>query len=361
MNRVFFALLIIISSSGFLYGQDCANALIEADRLINSGHVEAVPGLLNGCLNKLSREDQVEAYKKLSIAYLYMDDPFGAEASFLDLLEVDPEFRTSPSDPIELVYLSQQYITTPIITINVKAGGNISTVSVIHSNSTEAEYNDVKYQPKGGYNFTGGFDLYFNKTVSFFTELEASMWQYNKVSSTFSSAPQELTSDRINYQVGLPLGIRLTYPGEVSFPYIYGGYHLAYTYLSNVRDTRAAVLESNVLDLTPQVNQFNQSLIFGIGYKRRIGRQFGYKYLLVDLRFRLGLTNITNEKTQFDLTNINNQEHITYYLQVDDDYRWNSIELTLGYVWPQYKPRKRNSVTIQSTLSRWFGKKNKNE
>ena len=353
MKRVFFALLVIISSAGIILAQDCANALLEADRLINSGNVEAVPGVLNNCLDKLSREDRVEAYKKLSIAYLYMDDPFGAEASYLALLNLDPEFRTAPADPIELVYLSQQYITTPIITINAKAGGNISTISVIHSNSAEpeADVRNVQYKPKGGYNFTGGFDLYFNKTISFFAELEASMWQYNKVSTSFRFGSQELSSTRTNYQAGLPLGIRYTYPGEVSFPYIYGGFHLAYTYLSNVRNTRDFDIQSSTLKLTPQINQFNHSLIFGIGYK----------YLLVDLRFRLGMNNVTNEKTQFDLSGIDNQEHITYYLQVDDDYRWNTVELTLGYVWPQYKPRKRNSVTIQSTLSKWFSKKKKDE
>ena len=364
MNRIFFALLVFISSVGVLQAQDCANALIEADRLINSGNVETVPGVLNNCLNKLSREDKVEAYKLLSIAYLYMDDPFGAEASFLTLLKEDPEFRVSESDPIELYYLSQQYITTPIISLNVKVGGNISSVSVIHSNSTEAEYNDVEYKLRGGYNIKGGFDLHFSKIVSIFAEIEASMWQYNKVSTTFSSGRHDLESKRTNYQAGLPVGIKFTYPGVVSFPYIYGGYLPAYTYLSNVSDIRLPQIlgkpqESGILNLSKQINKFNQSIFFGVGYRRRIGRQFGYKYILVDLRFRLGLTNITNDKTQFDMTGEDNRLHITQFLQVDDDYRWNTVELTLGYVWPQYKPRKKNSVTVQSTVSKWFTKKKK--
>jgi hypothetical protein len=364
VKRLFFALPFIIFSAGGLVAQDCANALIEAEQLINSGKVEAVSEVLNNCLDKLSREDRVEAFKKLSIAYLLLDDPDAAERSFLALLNLDPEFRVSANDPIELHYLAQQYITTPIISLNVKAGGNISAISVIHSNSTNAEYNDTSYKPRGGYNFTGGVDLHFNKVISLFAELEASMWQYEKVSTIFRSEETSLSSRRINYQAGLPLGFRFTYPGEVSFPYIYGGYHLAFTYLSNVTDEIdpfSGSVPPESLTLTDQVNQFTQSLIFGLGYERRIGRQFGYKYLLVDLRFRLGLTNITNEKTQFDLSNEDNQVHITKFLQVDDDYRWNSIELTVGYVWPQYKPRKKNTVTLQSTLKKWFTRKDKNE
>lgn len=365
MNRIFFALLIIIGVSNVAAAQDCTLALSEADRLLSSGNVELVPATLNNCLNQLSREDRVEAYKKLTIAYLYMDDPFGAEKSFLALLNEDPEFRTSPSDPIELVYLSQQYITTPIISWSARAGANISTISVIHRNSAEAEYDDIKYKLGVGYNVAGALDLYFNKVVSLFLEGQVSMWQYNKVSSTFQYEPHDLTSKRFNYQASFPVGLKFTYPGEVSFPYVYGGYQPSYTYLSSVNNTRDPIreddFEANGLNLTDQVNQFTNSAIVGIGYRRRIGKRFGYSYVLIDLRYRIGLTNVNNESTQFDLSNRANRDHITEFLQIEDDYRWNSLELSIGYVWPRYKPRKKNSVTIQTTMNKWFGKKNKDE
>lgn len=364
MTRIFLAVFILISTLSHAQTQ-CTDALARANEQLNSGNVEKIPTILFDCIDQLSKENKVEAYKLLSIAYLYLDDPMGAETSFLALLEVDPEFVVDPNDPVELLYLSKQYITTPIISWAAKLGGNISTVSVIHSNSAEPEYNDTKYKPGGGFNAAGSFDLHFNKVVSLFVEAQIGMWQYTKTSSTFQSEPHDLESKRMNYQGSLPLGIKFTYPGIQSFPYIYGGYQPSYTYLSGVNDLRKprreAEHEEKGLNLTNQINQFNQSIIVGIGFKRRIGKRFGYQYVLVDLRYRLGLTNITKAKTQFDMTQPDNRKHITKYLQVEDDFRWNSLELSFGYVWPKYKPRKQNSVTLQTTMKKWFGKKEKKD
>jgi hypothetical protein len=71
------------------------------------------------------------------------------------------------------------------------------------------------------------------------------------------------------------------------------------------------------------------------------------------------MTNITNQATQFDTSNPDNVRHIYEFGQVDDDYRWNSLELSLGYIWPQYKPRSKNSVTIQTVMKKWLLKKTK--
>jgi hypothetical protein len=148
-----------------------------------------------------------------------MDDPIGAENSFLALLAVDPEYRVSPNDPIELVYLSRQYITTPITSYALKLGGNISTVTVLNQNSVEANPIDISYRPRGGFNLQGAFDLHFNKVVSLMIEAELSSWSFNKEFTAFDSTDrQTLGSKRTSLQASLPVAIRLTYPRGKDVP-----------------------------------------------------------------------------------------------------------------------------------------------
>lgn len=363
VSRYFLVFIFFLGSSQIAFAQ-CEDALIDARASFESGNVERIPSSLFNCLDQLTKADQVEAYKLLSISYLYMDDPIGAENSFLALLEVDPEFKVSPSDPIELVYLSRQYITTPITSYALKLGGNISTVTVLNQNSIEASPTDIKYKPRGGFNLQGAFNLHFNKVVSLMVELELSSWSYNKEFRGFQlSEGQTFNSIRTNIQASIPIGLKLKYPGEKTFPYIYGGYSPSYALWAFASDERnpdsSPPITANNLNLLPQVNQFNHSIIVGAGLEKRIGQRFGYHYLLFDIRYRIGMTNITNEKTQFDTSNPDNVRHLYEFGQVDDDYRWNSLEFSLGYVWPNYKPRSKNSVTIQTVVKKWFTKKDK--
>lgn len=343
----------------------CDEALNDARDQFNAGNVERIPAILHDCIDKLSKEDQVQAYEMLSIAYLYLDDPFGAENSFLALLEIDPEYRVNADDPVELLYLSQQYITDPIVSFSLKAGGNISTTKVIYDNTVSAVPIKTKYKPRGGFNFAGGIDLHLNKMVSLMLDGEISMWRYEKTAVLFpdSADSQTISSLRMNYQAALPIGLKFTYPGVVSFPYVYAGYSPSFTLWSQANDKRSPEkeVEQNAtgLNLLPQVNKFNQSLVVGAGYKRRIGQRFGYQYLLIDLRYRIGLTNITKVSTHYDFSNPDYKVHMNKFGWAEDDYRWNTLELTIGYIWPQYRARKKNSVTIQTIFSDLFGKKSK--
>ena len=152
-----------------------------------------------------------------------------------------------------------------------------------------------------------------------------------------------------------------TYPGVLNSPYIYGGYSPSYTFNSKAQNTRrppvrgGETIEGSKVNKIHSTSRFSHSLIFGIGLKRRIK----YSYVLVDLRYRLGMTNMNNQKNHFDFSNEDVKEDMFSYLNPDDDYTWSGIELTVGYVWPKYKPRKKNSVTIQTVIKSWFSKKEK--
>jgi len=361
----FLATMIFLGLSQFALAQSqCSNVLIQARDEFDAGHLNGIASLLNDCLNQgFTKEQKVEAYRLLTITYLYLDDPFGAEQSFLGLLEIEPEYRILPTDPVELEYLSNRFITTPIISYFGKIGTNFSTATVLHHYST-GNSNDKNwmYNSKIGITASGALELHFNKVISMVAEVEFSRRKYSYSDILLPGNldnSHDQVDDRTNFHTSLPVGIKFTYPGLVYYPYVYGGYSPSFTLSSKAdlqrkpqKEALVEVSSENLIHLTPN---FSHSLIFGIGLKRR----FDLHYIFVDLRYRLGMTNMLDTSNEFDF-NIEEIRNVIFkYDLATDDYRWNSFELTVGYVWPKYKPRPKNSVTIQTVMKKWFTKKNK--
>jgi len=92
-----------------------------------------------------------------------------------------------------------------------------------------------------------------------------------------------------------------------------------------------------------------------------VKRRFKYNYVLVDLRYRLGMTNMLDEKKQYNFDNDQIREEQFRYLQSGDDLRWNGLELSVGFTIPKYKVRAKNTVTIQTVVSDLFSKKKKKD
>ena len=338
--------------------------LDEAKAEFEDGHLEIISSILNDCLsgNDLNDDQKVDAYRLLTISNLYLDKHYEAEQSFMKLLEIDHEYRILPTDPVELQYLSKKFITTPIFSFSGKLGANMSKVTVLNRNtvSTESD-NNWKYTPKFGFNVLAGMDLHFNKVVSLNIELELSSRSYLYTDVLFASEPQEIEQTRINLQGSLPVSLKFTYPGETYYPYIYGGYSPSYTFISDANNKRdpeeSAAVDAPSFSLLGNTKAFSHSLVFGIGVKRR----FKYNYIFADLRYRMGMTNMLDEKNQFDVTNQEIKAAIFRDLQLGDDYKWHSFELTVGFILPKYKVRPKNSVTIQTVVRDLFTKKEKKD
>jgi len=346
--------------------QDCGIVLDQAQEEFDAGHIEQVLDILAECLDKnnFSDEQLPEVFKLLTITYLYLEDPEKAAETFLKLLEEQPDFRPSPNDPIELEYLSKQYITTPIFSFYGKLGANVSIIDVLNYNRLDSDNNsNPSYNLGAGFVLQGGVEVHFNKAIGFNVELDLSSRSYTRTSTLFTGNPEQesLTHDRFNLHGSLPMYFKYTRSGDKYYPFVYAGYSPSYTIISNVRGTRdpqreAEVVGNSVNNLN-STTSFSHSLLFGIGLKRR----FNLNYVMVDLRYRLGLTNMNNQANQYDFSNQNNKNKVLGSAIMDDDLRWNGFELTIGYVWPQYDARKKDSKTLQTIVSGWFTKKEKGD
>lgn len=371
---VFFAFLI---NSEQVFAQ-CAQNWDDAQSEFKEGHLYSIPSLLQDCIEGGTKQEKIDAYRMLTITYLYIDDPYGAQNSFLGLLKLDPEYRIKPSDPVELEYLSKEFITTPILSWRVRGGINYSLISVINKNgSGNTNLDTERYKGLIGGSIIGSLDVHFNKIISLGIEADASINKFNYNNKLFDdeignqNAKDLQTFTEWGYNISLPVYLRLTYPGVTYYPYVYGGYSPNY----NVYTTSTASynvinkingnenpIEERVLDISPLRNRVSHSIVVGAGLKRRIK----YQYVFVDLRYKIGLKNLLNSDNQYVFLDDPDKykdvnEYSGNYKQIDSQFRESDFSLTVGYVWPQYKPRRRREVTFGSMLKGMFNKKNKDE
>ena len=121
--RKFFVAVLFSLGSIISHAQDeCELTLTRATEEFNAGHLYGIPAMLNDCLNKhQNREWRQRAYLLLAETYLLLEDPIGAENSYLQVLRANPEFVTDAQrDPIDLVYLSKKFTATPILCLHLK-------------------------------------------------------------------------------------------------------------------------------------------------------------------------------------------------------------------------------------------------
>ncbi|MFW5761879.1 MAG: hypothetical protein ACOCXH_12960, partial [Cyclobacteriaceae bacterium] len=129
MGKLLCLLFFIWVSFVNVQAQVCSEVLGQAEDEYEIGHLYAIPGILNDCLNRgFSKEEKIRAYRLLTLTYLFIDEPEKADQSYLNLLRLSPEFQPNEfTDPIELFYLHDNFITTPYFSVYLlKIGTNRS-------------------------------------------------------------------------------------------------------------------------------------------------------------------------------------------------------------------------------------------
>ncbi len=135
MRKLAILCVAFMSFSVRVLAQDeCEIVLTQATEEFNAGHLYGIPAMLKGCIEKINnREWRQRAYILLAETYLLLEDPIGAEQSYLNVLRANPEFVTDEKrDPIDLVYLSRKFTATPIFAWHAFLGPNTSIARVIH-------------------------------------------------------------------------------------------------------------------------------------------------------------------------------------------------------------------------------------
>lgn len=351
----------------------CLAILSHAESEFASGRFFGIPGMLEECLrsNSFTNEEKVRVYMLLTQVYLLTDDPQSADEAYLKLLGANPEFVPSDLDPIDVIYLSKKFTSTPIFTPHLKAGMNLSNQSVIRAQNVSASPDSaqLKRVPMVGWTLGGGVEWNYNDNLGI--GLEGFISQRRFKTNTNNIFKQDnLSTEERQLWLDIPAYVRYGWHKGKFRPFAYAGATVNFLLMAKWDESfndreggggegdQVTPVNAPARNITYKRNFFNYSLVFGGGTKIKVGKDF----VIIDVRVMPGLTNVTNRK----YANYASKERtamdpsLTRFGSMSDFFRVNSISVSVGYSMPIYNPRKARNVKTKS-VSRKLIRDNKDE
>lgn len=345
---------------------ECLATLSHAESEFAAGRFFGIPALLKECLDrdKYSNEEKVRVYMLLAQVYLLTDNPTEADRAYLQLLRSNPEFLPSDSDPVDIIYLSKKFTTRPVFTPHIKLGGNLSSQSVIYPQNTIStpDSTRARYTPMAGWTMGGGVEWNITDNVGIGGEVLLSRKSFRRqIDNIFRNDQQMLTERQTWFDIPLYLRYGIS-TGRIR-PYVYAGGSINLLVGAKVEEVQddvtppfgsepgKVVSNSDVpRSIMYKRKYLNRSLVFGTGAKVKLGKDF----LLFDLRYMPGLSNVVNLKTNNYASKSRDvlDQSAAQFGSVPDIFRVNNFSITVGYVRPLYNARSVTKVRTKSVSKR---------
>ena len=334
--------VVVSGSISIGYGQStCAQTLRLAQSIYEQGRLHELPQLLESCLKDgFNDTEKVNAYKLLTLTYIYLEEPAKADETMLALLRIDTEFKVNDAvDPAEFVALYKTFRTYPIYRIGGKLGGIASEPSIVSADFVDDGANRYKYN--FGFSGTISAEIPIGNRLKKFTLNPELSFQLLSFNGSNSEADTIRVSEGTETQawISLPLSLQYTLyeKGGTNF-FLAGGFSVDYLLSSSIRIVSNREGESPVeeksIDVLSQRNRFNTGLILSAGFKRKIGKGF----LIAEVRYKMGLLPLSTKADTYE-----NSVQVFDYKYVDGIYKLNTLSLSVGYLINKYNPKKLTS------------------
>lgn len=320
----------------------CAQTLRLAQSVYEQGRLHELEGLLATCLeNGFTDEEKVNAYKLLTLTYIYLEEPEKADRTMLSLLQTNNEYAPNDAvDPAEFVALYHTFRTWPIYRIGLKLGSVAAQPTVV-----SADYvNDGISEYTSGYGFIAGFSFEIPLTgkLQKFTINPEPTFAIRTFGSSNKDADSVLVTSSTETQTIVSLPICLQYrffeKGKTNFYAALGASAdllvAASKRIDSKRGDDNSPVEEKTFVVSSQRNKFNSNFIAAIGFKRKVGKG----YFVGEARYQMGLLPMLTKADTYE-----NLTMVTDYKSVDAIYKINSVSLSLGYILNRYNPKKLSS------------------
>ncbi|MBS1490665.1 MAG: PorT family protein [Bacteroidetes bacterium] len=355
MKRLYLLAVVVLFCGRYGFAQltTCAQTLRLANSTYEQGRLHELPDLLSKCLeNGFNKQEKVQAYKLLALAYIYLEEPEKADETMLKILETDNYFAINKDiDPAEFIALYNTFRTKPIYRLGVKFSINSTQPNVSQFNPVSD--GQAKYAYKVGIalgvagevpisipflkNRTTLSGELFYATKSFSNQFNA---QQNQ--TTYSTSTGTETQNWIS--VPLMLQYRLLKKDELSTPtkwierlnpYVSVGVSTDYllsssTSVDQKRQNNQSI-DLQTISLSLQREKLNLSALVGAGIKSRVAQGF----LVAEVRYAYGLSKVNSPSTLYA-----NQILLNNYKMVDGVFSLNSLFFNIGYVQNFFNPKK---------------------
>ncbi|HEY9005696.1 porin family protein [Ohtaekwangia sp.] len=366
---LFFALT-LLGTIPAMAQNECELTLSRAIEEFNAGHHYGIPAMLAPCLEKnQNKEWRQRAYLLLAETYLLLEDPFGAEKSYLEVLRANPEYLTDEKrDPIDLVYLSSKFTSTPIFTLSAKIGPNVSFVRTLLDRGTYTDDVKKRYILKPGFQVGVGVDWNYDDNLSVMLEGNFVFSAYRQRTTGIFGRDESSIFDRQTW-VRIPVAVKYSASKGQYRPYGYAGFswdlllgdratiqYKDQNYNPETNRVESIDRESPILKFKSKRNAFNHSVFIGGGVKYKVKLD----YIFADLRYSFGMTNLVNKDNSiYDYKNKGDGTSESFqdsgdgtfrWAHVDDLFRMDNLFISVGYIHPLYKPRKLKKSHSKSVL-----------
>jgi hypothetical protein len=350
MTRILFGAVgvsIFISVSVSAQVTNCTQVLRLARSTYEQGRLHELPTLMTDCFQKpelsggFTKGERVEAYRLLTLADIYLEDPEGADLAMLNLLKTDPYFSPNKDvDPAEFIALYKTFRTEPVYRLGVTLLANGTSENAVSFNPVRE--GKPTNQQKLGYGAGFTFEVPLTRKLTFNPQLQYVVKGFGtKVTSYTQEAPVSnyATTTGSEHQGWLSLPVLMQYKLKESSwvnPFLSGGVCVDYLLSSSLDlvETRQGVqsIDATTVSLKPQRQKLNISATAGGGIKARIAGGF----LVAEIRYVYGLTNINSSSTL-----LSNQSALINYGYTDSIFKLNSLYFSVGYVQNFFNPKKK--------------------
>jgi len=355
MKLFLVAALISFVGLNLAVGQEGAQRYRLAQSVYEQGRLHELPELLNDKeLAKFSKADLINAYRLLTLAYIYLEEPGKADSSMLKLLNTDHFYEPNESiETAEFMGLYKTFRTKPVFNIGFRFGAN-ATVPLLNS----VYYVSNAAPGKGKYSFGVGIQGGLSYEVEILSRSKNKLYGRGKlmfapevffITRTFKyTNPTQFVDDVTGAsdasltatikQTRLDLNAIIQWKASNSKTFIpYLGFGPGASYLLSAGNTMV-LTRSNSKGTVSGPDVVDNSSYYKIiptlsgmaGFKYR----FGSLYVLGEFRVQYALSNPVNPNTR---SNVSSTFEYNYELP---NYKPLNMLVNIGIIYPYFNPIK---------------------
>jgi hypothetical protein len=337
MNKKLLILLFFLwcLHSGAVAQSNCIQNLRTARNFYEEGKLNQLPSLLGACIQEgFSKDEKIEALRLVTLSHLFNENEKEAEASYLQLLQLDPEYDVNVnSDPTEIIILADKFDTDPKYSFGVKASQIINFIQVEETDIVLSNALPGNYQPSLNISFGLFFQYPFNNNLSAniefhyvgrFTSLERGI-------SIESTIDEEQTINETQQTFEIPLLLNYKIPFKKFALEFTGGTNIHLLQSASLT-LEGAGLNRNNQDILPYRNRVNLSGVLGLRSEFKIiGRNFLSAEILYHHKL-MSEVRLPNEVDQLQLDMQLRNGHSEFH------YRGHALVFRLGIRFPHFNP-----------------------
>jgi len=355
MRKLILFLIVAAFTGNIMAQEECAYVLEEAQEMFDAGLIETIPDKLATCLRSgFTNEEQLQAHKLIILSYLFDDNPELADGAMLRFLTEYPAYEPVATDPREFILLMETYDTDPVLMLGGGIGMNFSfPIMKEEMGPHNVLLNNGNLVP-GRSGFHGSFmvERQLIPNLHILGELSVANIVYDNYLDDESETiipNAEITDYSViefyesQTQIRLPVSAAYYFMENDFKPYIRAGIVPGVLLVAKAEAKRVYINTGTInygdvevanVDLMPGRRLFNMWAFAGAGFSYKLGP--GNFFL--DLRYHMNLFDQVrpgSDPFQFqDLT------YGIYY--VNDNFYLNNVTATVGYMFPLYRPKKKD-------------------